>query len=74
MDARASPANAAYFIAGKAWLLSLLCIVIMLGLYLPTLHFYALNKMWALSRELEINKRPILGSIFVRIQGVVTGA
>ncbi len=25
-------------------------------------------------RELEINKRPILGSIFVRIQGVVTGA
>ncbi len=27
-----------------------------------------------LVRELEINKRPLLGRIFVRIQGVVTGA
>ncbi len=33
---------------------------------------YGLNKAF-LIRELEINNRPILGKIFVRIQGVVTG-
>ena len=34
---------------GNAWFLSALSMLIMLGLYLPTLHFYALNKLWALS-------------------------
>ena len=33
---------------GSAWLFSVLALLIMLGLYLPTLRFYALNRMWAL--------------------------
>jgi len=34
--------------AGNAWFYSLCSMSIMLGLYLPTLRFYALNRMWAL--------------------------
>jgi len=36
------------FFAGSAWFFSMLSWLIMLGIYLPTLRFYALNKMWAL--------------------------
>jgi len=34
--------------SGSAWFFSLFSVVIMLGLYLPTLRFYALNRAWAL--------------------------
>ena len=36
------------YFAGNAWLLSVLSVFIMLGLYQPTLRFYKLNRMWAL--------------------------
>ncbi len=36
------------YFSGKAWFFSLFSIVLMLGLYLPTLRFYALNRAWAL--------------------------
>ena len=36
------------FFTGSAWFFSVLALLIMCGLYLPTLHFYALNNAWAL--------------------------
>ncbi|RLA25958.1 MAG: glycosyl transferase [Gammaproteobacteria bacterium] len=35
------------YLSGIAWFFSALATLIMLGLYLPTLRFYALNRMWA---------------------------
>ena len=42
------PVYGLVFFAGRAWLLSVFSVLIMLVLYLPTLRFYALNRMWAL--------------------------
>jgi len=34
--------------SGSAWFFALFSVLVMLGLYLPTLRFYALNRAWAL--------------------------
>jgi hypothetical protein len=36
------------FFTGSAWFFSVLAVLIMCGLYLPTLRFYTLNSAWAL--------------------------
>ena len=42
------PVYGLVYFAGNAWLLSMLSVLIMLGLYQPTLGFYKLNRVWAI--------------------------
>lgn len=42
------PVYGIFYLTGFAWLFSALAVLIMIGLYLPSLRFYALNNLWAI--------------------------